>query len=239
MRAPSRFVVTCEHASNRLPGGYARLGLTKEQLSSHIAWDPGAVTIARACAIALECEFFEGRYSRLLVDLNRSEHNPRVITRRSFGVEVPGNAAISPQQRRERIALYHAPYRQAVIDEIRRILDLGTSCIHLSVHTFTPVVDGVPREADVGLLYDPSRARERDIVAKVVSGLSANGLRVRRNYPYRGTSDGLTTHCRTLFPDSIYTGIEIEANQRLFRRRGGSERISRLMAEAAGLLALA
>jgi hypothetical protein len=37
---------------------------------------------------------------------------------------------------------------------------------------------------------------------------------VRRNYPYRGSADGLTTHLRRLHPDGRYAGVEIEVNQK-------------------------
>ena len=44
---------------------------------------------------------------------------------------------------------------------------------------------------------------------------SAAQLRVRRNYPYAGNGDGLTSYLRQRFADSDYIGIELEVNQRL------------------------
>jgi len=38
-------------------------------------------------------------------------------------------------------------------------------------------------------------------------------LRVRRNYPYAGKGDGLTSHLRLHFPPRAYVGIELEVNQ--------------------------
>jgi len=40
------------------------------------------------------------------------------------------------------------------------------------------------------------------------------GLRVRRNYPYRGAADGLTTHLRRQLGPR-YLGVELEINQAL------------------------
>ena len=40
-----------------------------------------------------------------------------------------------------------------------------------------------------------------------------NGCRVRRNYPYLGKGDGLTTWLRRRFFSSEYAGVEIELNQ--------------------------
>jgi hypothetical protein len=39
-------------------------------------------------------------------------------------------------------------------------------------------------------------------------------MRVRRNYPYLGKTDGLTTYLRRQFPAEQYLGIELEVNQR-------------------------
>ena len=36
---------------------------------------------------------------------------------------------------------------------------------------------------------------------------------MRRNYPYAGKGDGLTSHLRRRFPPGAYVGIELEINQ--------------------------
>ena len=43
----------------------------------------------------------------------------------------------------------------------------------------------------------------------------APALRVRRNYPYTGKSDGLTAYLRRRFSADHYLGIELEINQLL------------------------
>lgn len=210
-----QLLVSCEHATNRLPRRYGRLGLSVAQLRSHIAWDPGAEAIARACARRLGRPLHAGRYSRLLIDLNRSAHHPKLIPRVAFGVTVPGNAGLNAEERRQRVERYYRPYRQRVIDEVERIIADSATCLHLSVHSFAPELHGVVRRADVGLLYDPQRSAEEDAARSASTRLVEAGLHVRFNYPYRGTSDGFTTFCRRRFPPSRYLGIEIEVNQRL------------------------
>ena len=211
----TRVIISCEHASNRIPRRFHGLGLPPDLLASHIAWDPGAREIARTCARRLRCAYHEGVYSRLLVDLNRHASNPAVFPREAFGVRVPGNEGLTAAQRSERLRLYHEPYRKAVIDDIETMLEGPGACLHVSIHTFTPVLAGVSRDADIGVLYDPNRTRERELAATLKNALRACDWTVRRNYPYRGTSDGLTTHCRGLFPAGAYLGIEIEVNGRL------------------------
>ncbi|MGH8118983.1 MAG: N-formylglutamate amidohydrolase [Gammaproteobacteria bacterium] len=96
-----------------------------------------------------------------------------------------------------------------------RRLFLGKQSI-FSVHSFTPKLGKELRRADIGLLYDPRRRGERILCRKLQAILSqaAKGLIVRRNYPYRGTDDGLTTYLRKRYSEGQYLGIEIEINQK-------------------------
>lgn len=222
------FVVTCEHASNRLPVRYGSLGLEPARLSEHIAWDPGSREIARALGRRLGCPLHEGRYSRLLIDLNRNLGHPKLIAQRSFGVEIPGNRNLDAAERERRIREYWTPYRERVLSCMRSIVERAGRCIHFGVHSFTPVVDGVERDVCVALLYDPGRGAELELAGQMAASLKAGGVRVRRNYPYRGVSDGLVTACRKVFPDCEYAGIEIEVSQKLL----GSDQDARRIAKA-------
>jgi predicted N-formylglutamate amidohydrolase len=115
---------------------------------------------------------------------------------------------------------YYRPYRRRIESEIGRLCSRGKGILHLSVHTFTPVLKGKMRFADIGLLYDPSRRREALFCRKWKLALRGEDptLRVRLNYPYSGRSDGFTTHLRTLFGEEVYLGIEIEVNQKFALR---------------------
>ena len=92
----------------------------------------------------------------------------------------------------------------------------GDVVVHLSVHSFTPVFEGRERGTDLSLLYDPSRPGERALAAAWVEGLRRRlpGRSIRRNHPYRGTSDGLTTWLRREAGGEGYLGIEVEVSQR-------------------------
>jgi predicted N-formylglutamate amidohydrolase len=89
---------------------------------------------------------------------------------------------------------------------------------HFSIHSFTPVLRGVVRTTDVGVLYDPRRAVEKRGALFLQGKLAARlpDLRIRRNYPYTGYSDGHTTALRKRFPESRYAGFEIEVSQKFF-----------------------
>jgi len=215
-------IVTCEHASRRVPSGYRALFRGQEAvLKTHRGSDLGALRLARELATALEAPLFAGSASRLLIDLNRSLHHVRlysVITR-----------VCRENDRRRLVANYYLPYRNAVETWIARRTRRGRTVLHLSVHSFTPVLDGQVRHADIGLLYDPRRALERTLCRAWRRALcsAAPELTLRLNYPYRGTADGFTTYLRHRFPSTGYLGIEIEVNQT--HVRSGWKRLRQLL----------
>jgi len=118
---------------------------------------------------------------------------------------------------------YYLPYRNAVEGFVRAAGERGERVVHISSHSFTPSLDGTSiRRCDVGLLYDPGRDFERGLCLRWQAALAqfAPEWIVRRNYPYRGRSDGLTRYLRTRHSDPGYCGIELEINQKHVRRHG-------------------
>jgi len=207
-RAP-RLVLTCEHADRRIPLRYAaRFAGAGDALASHRGWDPGALRLARLLARRLHRPLLSTRWSRLLVDANRSPSNPRIWS--------PLMKGLSREERERVLDRYWRPHREAVEAAVRRAAS-GGAAVHVAVHSFTPVLDGVARNGDVAFLYDSRRHREAELAARWAERLGelAPGLRVRFNYPYRGRSDGLTTALRRSHPAARYLGIELEVNQLL------------------------
>jgi predicted N-formylglutamate amidohydrolase len=117
--------------------------------------------------------------------------------------------------RREILEAHYLPYRSQVEAHIASEIAKGRRVIHISSHSFTPVLNGEARNADIGLLYDPSRAAEAKLCQGWQAALKAitPETRVRRNYPYTGKSDGFTAHLRRQFVEGTYAGIELEVNQ--------------------------
>ncbi|MFH1064053.1 MAG: N-formylglutamate amidohydrolase [Candidatus Woesearchaeota archaeon] len=178
-------LITCEHASNHVPKGYS---IPKGILNTHNAYDKNALYAAERLAQLTSGRLLVGSMTRLIADLNRDR---------------PTSSYVCIDAK---IADYHRLWRKRVIRDKRRI--------HISMHSFTPVLKGVVRKADIGLLYDPSRENERLLCMRFKKALQ--GHKVRMNYPYKGVSQGLTTTRRNKRKD--YAGIEIELNQKLSRR---------------------
>ncbi len=209
-------VLTCEHGGADIPARYAPLFRSREAraaLETHWGSDLGALGVARKLARSLDAPLVFTTISRLLIDTNRSEHHPRALSQWSRALEAG--------ERQSLIAL-HRTHRASVRRTIAEGLASGARVLHVAVHSFTPVLDGETRNADIGLLYDPSRPLEATLCRKW-QALLGDAVRVRRNYPYRGTSDGLTTALRRSFPSSRYAGVELELGQGVLLRSKAAE----------------
>lgn len=210
-----RLVITCEHAGREVPRGLTALfaGLSA-QLDSHRGWDAGALELGHRMADAFDVPLHAATTTRLLVDLNRSMGHRQLFSEATRGL---------PSARREEIIdRYYRPHRDRVEGEVARHIASGQRVIHVASHSFTPVVGGIERRADVAWLYDPGRPGESALARAWMTTFArrAPGLRLRRNYPYRGRGDGLTSLLRKRHPDETYVGIEIEVNQRFFEQGG-------------------
>ena len=202
-------IITCEHGGNRIPAAYwPCFRPHRETLESHRGFDPGALALARDFAKALDAELVYATTSRLLVELNRSPRHPNLFSEVTRGLPTDERQAL--------LERYYYPYRSWVETQVRAAIAAGRKVLHVSSHSFTPRLNGVVRRADVGLLYDPQRAGEVAFCLAWKAAIEkADGtLVVRRNYPYRGTGDGLTTHLRRRFAAKNYVGVEIEVNQK-------------------------
>ena len=207
-----RVLVTCEHASNRLPAGFA---LRAELLNLHIAWDPGALPVARHIARRFDAELLPGKYSRLVVDLNRTVGNRVLMRQVSDGHKIPFNCRLSASARAERIDEYYRPYREAVVEAAAALISAHGRCVHVSVHTFTPALAGKERGNDIGLLHDPRWGIERAVCAELRDHLDhATDYVTWFNRPYSGTADGILPAMRRLYDPERFIGIELEINQK-------------------------
>ncbi len=206
---PSRqFLLTCEHGGNEIPSQYQRLfHAAGEVLQTHQGWDIGALNLAREFQHALQAPLIFSTTSRLLIDLNRSLSNPELLSSYS--------RVLSEEERNRLIASEYTPFRDQVLQHIQS-LPGSVQIVHVSVHSFTPVLSGVIRDTDVGILFDPSRPAESQLSQQWLQEIQNElpGFQIQLNRPYLGTDDGFTTTLRTRFPEVRYVGIELEVNQK-------------------------
>lgn len=215
-RGIDSFLITCEHGGNRIPAPYRPLFRGQRALlDSHRGYDPGALVMARALAASLDSQLVTSTISRLLIDLNRSIGHPQLFS--------PATRGAPAKLRAEIVDRHYLPYRVQVERLVRQSVARGRRVIHISSHSFTAELEGKVRRADVGLLYHPGRRGEAALCARWKASLAALApeLRVRRNYPYAGRGDGLTSHLRVRLPSNAYVGIELEINQSIVLAAGG------------------
>ncbi|NJK89990.1 MAG: N-formylglutamate amidohydrolase [Myxococcales bacterium] len=220
-------LITCEHATHVVPTALqAEFRGARQALRSHRGHDIGALPVAKQMAKELEAPLVCASVSRLVIDANRSLHHPRLFSEWTRG--------LPDWHKADLIRTWWEPHRRRVEAFVEELSSRSGPVLHFGVHSFTPVLDGVVRDADLALLYDPSRELEARFAREwsKAPSLKSRGFRLRRNYPYRGISDGLTTALRRSFSKRKYLGFEIEMNQELFAQRGRARELASVLVDA-------
>ena len=199
-------VLSCEHGGNDVPPDLHHCFAGDEEvLRTHRGLDIGALDLFKKLVPLAEVST-SATLSRLCIELNRSEHHPKLFSVYTRDLDAA---------RKQELLNFHRAYRSGFTALIKQRIVAKEEVVHVAVHSFTPVLDGVKRTMDIGLLYDPSRSNERAFCMAWRKALHTRApqLVVRMNQPYKGTSDGFPTHLRSVFPKN-YAGIELEVNQR-------------------------
>ena len=179
-------LVVCEHASNRIPRDLHDLGLANEVIESHVAWDPGALIVARALAERLDAALVEGCVSRLVYDCNRPPEAVSAIPRRSEIYDIPGNRDLSAVARAERVERVFDPFTAALAGAVER--HRGSLKVMVTIHSFTPVFNGVARSVEIGVLHGSD---DRLALAMMDCVPARAPYDIRLNAPY-DAKDGVT-----------------------------------------------
>ncbi len=189
---PARWVITCDHASNRVPEdvGGGDLGLPRQDMERHIAYDIGAAGVARALAEALDAPVILSDFSRLVIDPNRGEDDPTLLMKVYDGSIIPANRHADAVEVERRLARYHRPYHRA----IEALIAARADPVLVAIHSFTPQFVGrPPRPWHVGVLY----AADTRLALPLLARLNAEpDLCVGDNQPYSGhlPGDALDRH---------------------------------------------
>lgn len=159
----SPFVLVCDHASNRIPERYRDLGLTLTQRLSHIAWDPGALSVCHALVDLLDAPLVHSTVSRLVIDCNRDVTSPGLIWTLSEATGIAANVGIDEAERARRITEFHAPFHQGIDALLESRKTAGLNSILICMHSFTPAYHGVARPWPIGLIHGKNTAYTRRV----------------------------------------------------------------------------
>lgn len=188
--ARGRIVLVCEHASNAFPARWGDLGLSAAQRQAHIAWDPGALGVARGLAGRLDAALVHAPVSRLIYDCNRAPGMAGAMPARSEVFDIPGNAAISAAERAARTAAVYAPFHAGLHGLIARRIAQGLAPVIVTIHSFTPVYHGRPRAVEFGVIHDADPGFASAILAAAQAvAKTGGGLRSELNAPYSAADD--------------------------------------------------
>ena len=225
-QATAPALVVCDHASRAFPAAMGRLGLSEADSWRHVAWDLGAGELARGIADALGAPAVLAGYSRLVADCNRAPDDPDAFRTVSDGVVVAGNVGLDDAARRARLGCFHDPYHATIAALLVGFRARGVVPLVVSVHSYTPVLDGVERPWHVGVLYD----RDERSAAQMLAALrTVDGLVVGDNQPYSGRHPGDYTVDHHAEAGGL-PNVCIEVRQDQLESPAGVERWVRLLA---------
>ncbi|MEM6848659.1 MAG: N-formylglutamate amidohydrolase [Pseudomonadota bacterium] len=209
--AASPIIVLCDHAGNAVPAALGDLGVPPAAMARHVAYDPGALGVARALAAHLGAELIFQRYSRLVIDCNRPPHEREAFVTQVDGVIVGANEALSGMDAARRVAEIFLPYQSRIAAAVALRKAAGAAPVIVSVHSFTPVHGDHPgpRPWHVSVLYGRD-----DRLAKALKSVLAldPALTVGENEPYAVDDCGdyaIPVHAER----AGYLHVEIEIRQ--------------------------
>ncbi len=222
----SDVVLLCDHASNRIPLQLGNLGISQQQMNSHIALDLGAADVARYLSSSLDAPLILSNYSRLVIDCNRQPESSGSILHSNDGIAIPGNLGLTATQCLQRRQLFFDPYHDAIN---KLLLDRAgrTACL-LSIHSFTPFLFGADRPWHIGVCYEDNSVSAAQWLTALRSQLE---VPVGDNQPYSIETDvdyTLPFHGEKHGIDAVM--LEIRQDQ--ISHAAGAKRWSEIIARA-------
>ncbi len=204
----TKLFLSCEHGGHEIPDRYQHLFADhRDVLETHRGWDIGALELFHAMNQFPMHFSIYNEVSRLLIDFNRSLHKRSLFSTFTKGLSV--------EEKQKILFEYYLPFRTVFAEKIAEVIDTNHAVFHVSVHSFTPILNGEVRNADIGLLFNPGHGREKELALqwKSIFNEKFPQLKIRFNYPYLGKTDGHVAPLRQQFGNA-YAGIELEMNNK-------------------------
>lgn len=208
---PVKLILTCEHGGNKIPREYSHLFKHHNHiLDTHRGFDIGSLDLYNHLKPLADFSL-SSETSRLLIELNRSLHHNDLFSEFS--------KTLTKSEKDKLILGFYLAHRKKVEQKIKKFIKNNETVLHISVHSFTPILNNIERQCDIGLLYDPGRTSEKQFCKMFKTELSNQNAEyiIRYNYPYYGKADGFTTYLRKKFSEN-YIGIELEINQKFSKK---------------------
>ena len=217
-------LLVCDHASCRFPESLGDMGLDPFARRCHLAIDIGAGSLTESLAESVGVTAVLAQYSRLVVDCNRDLLDSSAFLEFGDGIIVPGNHNLSKEHRELRANAIYYPYHEAVDAQVRRLMAQGPKPALVSIHSFTPVLNGVFRPWEIGVLWD----KDESLKEIFLEDFRAAGFLVGDNEPYSGKAPADYTVDNHGEANGLPC-LGIEIRQDLIGDARGVERIAKIM----------
>jgi predicted N-formylglutamate amidohydrolase len=226
----AKLLLLCDHATNIVPDEFDGLGLTSAELARHIGWDIGAAAVTRLLAHWLDAPALLSGYSRLVIDCNRELDDPTAFPTVSDGLPIPGNQELSAADKAARAEAFFWPYQRAIHDRLDDFAARQIAPAVVSIHSFTPCMDGLDRPWHIGILWD----KDPRLPMPLIAGLAAlDGLEIGDNQPYSGRDpEGFTLRHHAV-PRGL-PHVLVELRQDEIASEAGAELYARYLQTALG-----
>ncbi len=221
--APARVVLTCEHASSRLPEPWSWSAADRSLQQTHWCYDIGAAELARALISHLGGVGVLARFTRLLIDANRKLDSSTLCRQDAEGRELELNHDLSPTDRHVRVSEYYEPYHEA----LDRWVGQTPGVPLVAIHTFTHCFEGHMRAMEIGVLFD----RDEDRASAACESLRASGFATALNAPYSG-AQGMMYSVAHHADQHQRRALEIEVRQDISGDPAQLERLVKALATA-------
>lgn len=208
---PGPLVLSCEHASARLPPPLETTASDREWMGTHWALDIGARSVTLGIAECTRSPAVLARFSRLVCDPNRHPDRPDLVRDSVEGVPLSFNQGIDAAEVKRRIDTYHEPYHQALDRVLAHRLESPDPVLFFSIHSCTPIWERRLRTMDIGILFDRYDAEAKALQRE----LEAEGFFVALNEPYSAMGTGLMYAAERHGQEHDITHLELEFNQAL------------------------
>ncbi len=196
------FLIIVDHASNFIPSNYKNLGLTKDLIESHIAYDLNILNLSKKINSALKSEIVYGKCSRLIIDLNRGQNDPTLIPSISDKKLIPGNIGINSKELNFRknkfYNIYHSKINKIVIKKKIKLI--------ISMHSFNPYFKEKKRRTEIGILSNKDRRYSDLLIRQMVK---SNKYIIGDNIPYKGELIDDTLYKHGLKKNILHSLIEV------------------------------
>lgn len=202
-------MISSEHSSPKIPKDLNNLGINDQdfdKISHH--YDKGTENISRKISKELDARCLLAKFSRLVIDLNRTLDHPELIIKRSFNFNIKNNHNLRSKEINDRITKYYMPYHQKLRSTLKDLRSMHKNTYYINIHSFSNWVKGKDRDIDFCIVHSK---KDKVINYKLIKRLNSLGFKAISNSPFSGKNSSIFKQYQQ---DKYTRSITIEINDK-------------------------